>query len=293
MRKTSCANHGHSLPADPLANAYSAGRARIAEDRRAIRSIFRFVAFKTDASPALAGKKPEEKPKPRVLLVVDANEASTRNIDLKYALKSAGFVVEDIDSENAPWKLRNGKFDVAIFCTPPPAGAEEHVSKILLEKDIARLNARGVCRKMAALLKPKEKIEIKRILLVEDEPPQRELFKTWLEEMCGYTVVAAAGVGEAIEIIEHAEKGNDKIDLIVSDLKFKVKGDSAKDLVDFLINEGFDFPIIVISATSEDAESLRKDVDLVMEKCDAVGIGKKIIEVEAKRNMGLGGGSNE
>lgn len=81
-----------------------------------------------------------------------------------------------------------------------------------------------------------------RILVVDDEANIRLLYAEELAEE-GYEVVTAANTAEAIEHLQHGE-----FDLTVLDIK--LKNESGIDLLQKLVKERHDMPVVLCSAFS-------------------------------------------
>jgi DNA-binding NtrC family response regulator len=81
-----------------------------------------------------------------------------------------------------------------------------------------------------------------RILVVDDEANIRILYAEELSEE-GYEVVTAAGTAEAIEKLQQME-----FDLAVLDIK--LKNESGIDLLQKLVKERHDMPVVLCSAFS-------------------------------------------
>ncbi|MER1344971.1 response regulator, partial [Klebsiella pneumoniae] len=86
----------------------------------------------------------------------------------------------------------------------------------------------------------------KHILIVEDEPVFRSLLDSWLSSLGATTSLAEDGV-EALEKMASLE-----LDLMICDLEMPRM--DALMLVENLRNEGYQTPILVISATDHMAD---------------------------------------
>ncbi len=81
-----------------------------------------------------------------------------------------------------------------------------------------------------------------RLLVVDDEANIRELYSAELTDE-GYTVATAAGISEAVELLE--QQG---FDLAVLDIK--LKNESGIELLQKIVKERHDMPVILCSAYS-------------------------------------------
>ncbi len=85
------------------------------------------------------------------------------------------------------------------------------------------------------------------ILLVEDEPPVRQLARAFLKE-CGYTVVEAASPLEAIQL---ARQATERIDLLVTDVI--MPGMGGREMAEQLVAMQPDMKVLFISGHTDDA----------------------------------------
>ena len=79
-----------------------------------------------------------------------------------------------------------------------------------------------------------------RILIVEDEKKQRELYREGLEEQ-GYEVIEAGDGNEAIEIMERLKKEGERLDLVVSDVSSWEKGEGI-EVIGRILNHDYRIP---------------------------------------------------
>lgn len=81
-----------------------------------------------------------------------------------------------------------------------------------------------------------------RLLVVDDEANIRELYSAELADE-GYAVATAAGISEAVELLEQQS-----FDLAVLDIK--LKNESGIELLQKIVKERHDMPVILCSAYS-------------------------------------------
>jgi DNA-binding NtrC family response regulator len=106
------------------------------------------------------------------------------------------------------------------------------------------------------------------ILIVEDEALLRMFLSEYLQE-CGYAVLEASNVTEAMQFIEHRQV---KIDLILSDVRMPGEM-NGEDLYKWVKKNRPELPIFLASATSS-AASLAKEL------CDDVPFFTKPYDLE-------------
>jgi len=135
-------------------------------------------------------------------------------------------------------------------------GAVDLVSKPVEREDLLRVLWRNLLHRSA-----------ERVMVVEDDPDARELFRTYLEGV-GMDVVAAGNGSEALRMI-----GQESPDAIVLDLMMPVM-----DGMTFLqrlreIPEFIGIPVIVVTSkelTAEDREELQEKASAVIQKGEQV-----------------------
>ncbi|BCS52199.1 response regulator [Geobacter sp. SVR] len=123
-----------------------------------------------------------------------------------------------------------------------------------------------------------------RILVVDDEANIRILYAEELSEE-GYEVVTAAGTAEAIEKLQQME-----FDLAVLDIK--LKNESGIDLLQKLVKERHDMPVVLCSAFScykDDFSAWLAD-GYIVKSGDLSELKQEIARVLAKKTQRARGG---
>ena len=115
-----------------------------------------------------------------------------------------------------------------------------------------------------------------RILIVEDEKKQRELYREGLEEQ-GYEVIEAGDGNEAIEIMERLKKEGERLDLVVSDVSSWEKGEGI-EVIGRILNHDYRIPLIIHSAyTSYKDTFLSWLADAWVNKCSDLTELKEVV----------------
>ena len=120
------------------------------------------------------------------------------------------------------------------------------------------------------------------ILLVDDEPGQRENIRSYLEPRIDCNIAEAANAEEAINFIK-----NKPCDIMVVDIKMPGKGGSGIDVLDV----SKDLPIIALVYTNWDSDQVYKQcmerkVKGFIAKTDSLTvIGDKIVRQLKDMNM--------
>ena len=118
-------------------------------------------------------------------------------------------------------------------------------------------------------------MKIPTILLVDDEPGQRENIKSYLEPRLNCNIVEACNAEEAINFIK-----NKPCDIMVLDIKMPGPGGSGIDVLDI----SKDLPIVALVYTNWDSDQVYKqcmerNVKGYIAKSDSLTvIGEKIIK---------------
>ena len=132
-------------------------------------------------------------------------------------------------------------------------GASDYLVKPILEEDL-----------MAALERLDRKEEHHRVLVVDDQPEDRELLRRMIESQDGYEVVEAAGGQEAITLVRQVQPNIIILDLMMPDVDgFAVLESIKADKTTRSI------PIIVVTAkelTQEERDILNKGVEALLQK---------------------------
>lgn len=125
-------------------------------------------------------------------------------------------------------------------------------------------------------------MKIPTILLVDDEPGQRENIRSYLEPRVDCNIVEASNAEEAINFIK-----NKPCDIMVVDIKMPGKGGSGIDVLDV----SKDLPIIALVYTNWDSDQVYKqcmerNVRGFIAKTDSLTvIGEKIVRQLKDMNM--------